>query len=303
MKCATQISKTSEDFKQIVYPTTETLKALCNLYPSVQYIPFKLHIMRLILTLAVECGFQVSLFSEFLSLFKTQYFTQQKKFKQGKSTTDPEVTIKLPKEALGAQGLWENIFEEVYGLLILQLSQCAGKSWVPEATVLQFRVLNSIRKVSQNPAVRGVLKKYIGFVKVGLRTTVKERAQVTEVRPDADLGAEKKEQLAQSQRVGKDIRSNATTIDPLKKKADLLRAKLQAKQLLSSKKESAALTLTDWITAERQRVETARKELIKMKVLAEKEEDQEDVPEDIDGEEEEDEPEDEEDDGQMVAEE
>lgn len=223
------MSKEVPDYRQLVHPTIEVIKATVNLFPAVQYLPLRLQLIRLLVEIVQECEVNVPLLDVFLSILKTQLFLGKQKFQSGKSSIDIEVTIKIAKEAMTSQDLWDNIYLEVYRLMVGYLASRANSYYFPEFAILFYRLSNSLRKLTANPAVR---------------TRLKSLVTLTREHSTALVGA---------------------------RKGKLLNA-------LSSKAKLAGS-----LVEENERLQTERIGLIKMKVLAEKEEsDEENVEEDFD---------------------
>lgn len=211
------MSRDVPDYRQLVHPTIEVIKAALNLFPAVQYFPLRLQLIRILIEIVQDCEVNLPLLDVFLSLLKTQMFMSKQKFQAGKTTIDIEVTVKIAKEAMGSQDLWENIYLEVYRLMVAYLATKANSFYFPEFAVLFYRLSNSLRKLTTNPAVRNHLKCFVGLAR--------DHAKLV-------IGARKGKQLA----------------------------------ALPSK-NSLAGTLIE----ERDRLQAERNNLIKMKVLAEKE--------------------------------
>lgn len=163
------------DYKQLVHPTIEVIKAVVNLFPAVQYFPLRLQLVRLLVEISQDCGVNVPLLDVFLSMLKTQMFTSKQKFVGGKSKVDIEVTIKISKEGMGSQDLWENIYLEVYRLMVSYLATRASSLYFPEFAVLFYRLSNSLRKITTNPAVRTHLKNFVALVRDHSKLIVSNR--------------------------------------------------------------------------------------------------------------------------------
>jgi hypothetical protein len=217
-KAVCAMGREAPDYGQLVYPTIETLRAIACLFPALQYIPFRLHILRLLVELGEECNTNIPLFDIFLQMLKTQHFMAKKKYTKAIASADPEITVKLSKEHLGSQDLWEGIFASFTDLLMIYISLPCTTPYFPEFAVLLFRLLNSVRKLTENPSLRSHLKRVLGFVKEAFKDRIQARK-------------------------GKKLEDNVPSKNP-----SLLK--------------------------ERERIKAERKNMIKMKVMAEKEEDE-----------------------------
>lgn len=189
------------DYKQLIYPTVEILKAMVNLFPAVQYFPLRLQIVRLIVNIVEDCNVNVPLLDIFMSMLKTQHFVSKKKYQSSKTSIDIETTIKISKEAMATQDLWDNIYQDVYGLMLTYLATRSGALYFPEFSILFYRLCNSLRKLTANPSVRNHLKNLVGFTRQAFKRSLNTRKgkALTETRVKwrlKDLLMQERERLA-----------------------------------------------------------------------------------------------------------
>lgn len=176
------MSKEVPDYRQLVYPTIEVLKAVLGLFPSVQYFPFRLQITRLVVNIIEDCQVNVPLLDVFMSILKTKHFQDRVKYQASKTSLDIETIIKIQKDSMLAQDLWENIYKEVYSLMISYLAANSTEPYFPEFSVLFYRLCNSLRKLTSNISVRSYLKNLVGLT----RQTIK---RIIAARKGKNLGA------------------------------------------------------------------------------------------------------------------
>jgi hypothetical protein len=169
------MSRDVPDYRQLVHPTIEVIKAAVNLFPAVQYFPLRLQLVRLLVEIAEECSTNLPLLDVFLSMLRTQHFLSKKKFQAAKTSIDIETTIKISKEYMASQDLWENIYTEVYRLMVGYLATRAGAFYFPEFAILFYRLANSLRKLTTNVVVRNHLKSFVTLARENAAATVAAR--------------------------------------------------------------------------------------------------------------------------------
>lgn len=219
VKSVCMMSQDIPDYKQLIYPTVEVLKAMLSLFPAVQYFPLRIHVARLVVNIVEDCGVNVPLLDSFMSMLKTQHFISKKKYHASKTSMDIETTIKISKDSMGTQDLWDNIYREVYSLMVAYMSARSSALYFPELSILFYRLCNSLRKLTANPSVRTHLKNLVSLLRHSFKRTLEAR---------------------------------------------------KGKKLTDT---HAKFKIKDLLLEERDRLAGERQEMIKMKVLAEKEED------------------------------
>jgi hypothetical protein len=175
VKSICMMGKDVPDYRQLVYPTVEVLKAVLGLFPSVQYFPFRLQITRLVINIVEECQVNVPLMDVFITMLKTKYFISKQKYQASKTSVDIETTIRIQKDALMIQDLWENIYKEVYCLMVSYLAANTSFLYFPEFSVLFYRLCNSLRKLTTNFSVRGYLKSFVGLTRQAIKRSIQAR--------------------------------------------------------------------------------------------------------------------------------
>ena len=243
-KAVVQLHKESSDYPQLAPPLIDLLKGVSLVFPSHTYIPIRLHFLQLLIDLSSTTGFCIPILPLFIPLLKLQPDKHQRNGLR--KTIDLDISIKMDK----SKGMDDVLLNRILELLCFWISTREAKKGYPEWSIVLERLLSAIRKTTENKDVREGLKRILADLREGRKLTIESR----------------KSQKALSEKDGFGAKNNK---DALKQK--LLQVKLQSKPNLSVKMRQEY---------EKRRVE--RDNLIKMKILAEKEEDNDGIEDDGD---------------------
>lgn len=131
----------------MIYPFVEICKGYITVYQSIQYIPLRIHILRLLINIKKELKVEIPLFHHFISLLKIKNFFKKKRYKKGVEINfDSEITLKIQKQFLDSQIMWDGLFEAVTDLLLEDMSLCLNKIYGSEYFFFVYKILNSFRK-------------------------------------------------------------------------------------------------------------------------------------------------------------
>lgn len=85
--------------RELVYPVTEFIHGLLNLTQLASYVPFHLHILKLLIHLESNTALNVPIFGFIKIIFLNKHFKMKNKNTQ-KKMYDLEVKIKITKEEM-----------------------------------------------------------------------------------------------------------------------------------------------------------------------------------------------------------
>ena len=234
-KTVAQLYRESADYPQLAPPLIDLLKALTILYPAHTYAPFRLHVLQLLLNVSQTTGFCVAVLPVFTSLLKIHPEKHHKNAIQ--HPVDFDIAIKMDK----SKGMDEKLLGRILELLCFWISTREDKKGYPEWSVVLERILNAIRKTTEDKDVREGLRSIVQDLREGRKQTV--------------LGRKGLRALQEK--------------DP---KAKAVNSKLALKQKVLAAKQAKKPPLALRMRQEYEKRRVARETLIKLKVSAEKEE-------------------------------
>ena len=154
--------KEDGDFNRLQFPLIELIKGYSLVYPSLSYLPLRLHLCRLLIKIKRDLGVSIPMLHIYSRLLSCKYFMNQKSYNKGVETNfDSELCVKIAKPLMNTQAIWDSMFKELGDIIIQDLAIESDYIYSPEYMFICYKVLSAYRKASKDLENKNLFKKIV----------------------------------------------------------------------------------------------------------------------------------------------
>lgn len=107
-------------------------------------------------------GVSISMLQLYTKLLNCKYFISKKNYNQSLDAGfEPELTVKISKQSLSSQLVWEILFKQLTEIIILDLALDANSIYAPEYYFIFYKVTTAYRKAMKDYENKHILKRVV----------------------------------------------------------------------------------------------------------------------------------------------
>lgn len=152
--------KSHKAYKELVYPLSELIGALCCLYPATEYYPLFLKYISLINKIIKGTGVFIPLYSKFKALLNNKMLYKKYELKKAKEF-DFELSIKATKDRYSNNKYWDDFLIKLSHLIIENLSYCVTSPSFDSFALKMAKLLKTFYKRRNSMERKQVLKRIV----------------------------------------------------------------------------------------------------------------------------------------------
>lgn len=166
---------------QLIYPLVQVLTGFLQMNKSVEYIPFHLHLIDLLIKIQEKTGRFVPVLNHLLYYLSSAEFSKKKQI-SAKRPFDLVLHLKISKSYMNTNVLWNGIFDKLLNQIVAALSVNSRDIGFPESSYALIKQLKQLNKSYKYNGYKIKIKELIKLLEKN-NDIVFARRQNTQIAP------------------------------------------------------------------------------------------------------------------------